>query len=65
MSRYTADHMDQDDVSQWDSAKALDGDDNLLALEQQPERSAARAVLGWVLTVAGVLACAAVVGGGQ
>ena len=52
MSRHATDHMDQDD--------------NLLALEQRAERSAARAVLGWVLTVAGVMLCAVVVvGGGQ
>ena len=65
MSRHAYDHRDWDDTSAQDSAQATDWDDNLLALEQQPERSAARAVLGWVLTVAGVLACAAVVGGGQ
>ena len=66
MSRHATDHREQDDVSQWDGAQASDWDDNLLALEQQSERYAARAVLGWVLTVAGVLLCAAfVVGGGQ
>ena len=48
------------------SVEGIVRDDNLLALEQQSERYAARAVLGWVLTVAGVLLCAAfVVGGGQ
>ena len=66
MSRHATDHRDWDDTSAQDSAQASDWDDNLLALEQQSERSAARAVLGWVLTVAGVLLCAAfVVGGGQ
>lgn len=66
MSRHAIDHRGWDDTSAQDSAQATDWDDNLIALEQQSERSAARAVLGWVLTVAGVLLCAAVVvGGGQ
>lgn len=66
MSRHAIDHIEWDDTSAQDSAQATDWDDNIIALEQQSERSAARAVLGWVLTVAGVLLCAAVVvGGGQ
>ena len=64
MSRHALDHREWDDASQWDSAQALDDSDNLIALEQRAKQSAARAVLGWVLTVAAVVLCAAVVGGG-
>ncbi len=58
MSRYTADHMDRDDVSQWDSAQALDDSDNLLALEQRAERAASRAVIAFIATAAAALICA-------
>ena len=63
MSRHAFDHREWDDASQWDSAQALDDSDNLLALEQRAERSAARAVIGWALTGAGVMLCGAIVAG--
>lgn len=61
MSCHATDHQQQDDVSQWDSAQALDGDDNLLALEQRAERTASRAVLAFLATAAAALICAAAI----
>ena len=61
MSRHATDHREQDDVSQWDSAQALDDSDNLLALEQRAERSASRAVLAFIATAAAALICAAAI----
>ena len=58
MSRHATDHREQDDVSQWDSAQALDGDDNLLVLEQRAERAASRAVIAFIATAAAALVCA-------
>ena len=58
MSRHATDHRGQDDVSQWDSAQALDDSDNLLALEQRAERAASRAVLAFLATTAAALICA-------
>ena len=53
MSRHAYDHRELDDVSQWDSAQALDDSDDLLAMEeQQSERSAARAVAALVCALA-------------
>lgn len=58
MSRHATDHREQDDVSQWDSAQALDDSDNLLALEQRAERAASRAVIAFIATAAAALICA-------
>ena len=58
MSRHAADRREQDDVSQWDSAQALDDSDNLIALEQRAERAASRAVLAFIATAAAALICA-------
>ena len=58
MSRHATDHREQDDVSQWDSAQALEDSDNLIALEQRAERAASRAVLAFLATAAAALICA-------
>ena len=61
MSRHATDHREQDDVSRWDSAQALDDSDNLLALEQRAERAASRAVIAFIVTAAAALICAAAI----
>lgn len=61
MSRHATDHRKLDDASQWDSAQALDDSDHLLALEQQSERAASRAVLAFIATAAAALICAAAI----
>ena len=58
MSRHATDHRDWDDTSAQDSAQASDWDDNLIALEQQSERAASRAVLAFLATAAAALVCA-------
>lgn len=61
MSRHATDHQQQGDVSQRDSAQALDDSDNLLAMEERAERAASRAVLAFLATAAAALICAAAI----
>lgn len=58
MSRHATDHREQDGVSQWDSAQALDDSDNLPAMGEQAAHRAALAVAGWAATLATALICA-------